>query len=147
MLTDRHLRLIAELRARDDRSWMDEALLACLRRLRDGGPTSWEEVEVHDAWAAPDALAVTYGSPWGPDVGLVRRRTSMQGEDPVEAGRLVADFDLADPRALSLPGWTTTRTGSAGGATSRRRTAAAGSPVSLGGWGRRATLPPACGAA
>ncbi|SDQ49942.1 hypothetical protein SAMN04489742_1356 [Arthrobacter crystallopoietes] len=76
---------------------MDEALLACLERLRDGGPTQWEDVEVHDAWSTPDAFAITYSWPWGPDVGLVRRRASMQGEDPVEAAQFIADFDVAEP--------------------------------------------------
>lgn len=108
MFTDRHRALITELQAVRDPSWGALALLACLTRLRDGGPTSADHVAVQDAWATEDEFRVVYDSPWGPRVGIVRHRfttvdrldasaSSPAGPTPEEFGREVADFNIGEP--------------------------------------------------
>jgi hypothetical protein len=114
MYTSQHSALIAQLESADPSTWGERALLACLRRLRDGGVTEWEKVAVRDAWAFPDGFCVVYASPWGPEVGV---RITMQstggrppfyfqdwltgdperGPTPEEAGREFADLAIAEP--------------------------------------------------
>lgn len=70
MESARHRELIGALAATASEEWGPRALLACLRKLRDGGPTEAALVVVHDAWATPDEFRVIYDSPWGPVSGL-----------------------------------------------------------------------------
>jgi hypothetical protein len=114
MHTPEHSALIAQLESAAQSTWGERALLACLRRLRDGGVTESELVEVRDAWAFPTGFCVVYKSPWGPEVG-VRVSTQSTGgyppfyfqdvyaEDPNngptadEAGITFADLAIAEP--------------------------------------------------
>lgn len=108
MLSERHAELIAELEAAASDEWGPRALLACLRKLRDGGPTEAESVVVHDAWATEDGFRVVYDAPWGgPRVGIVRERSTTIGwldayttgdeATPEEFGWEVADFNIGEP--------------------------------------------------
>lgn len=109
----RHAELIAELEASLAEEWGQRALLACLRKLRDGGPTEAASVVVHDAWATADEFRVVYDSPWqGPRVGIIRDRwTTIDRTDayatgdqstPEEFGQEVADFNIGEPLGAYL---------------------------------------------
>src|SRR5947209_3139092 len=75
MESERRAELIRELEAAASTEWGPRALLACLKRLRDGGPTEAEDVIVYDAWATDDAFRVVYEPPGGPvRVGIIRER-------------------------------------------------------------------------
>jgi hypothetical protein len=78
VLTWRHAQLIEELERLSDPTWGEAALLACLGKLRDGGPTEYELVEVRSARAADRGFDIVYLSPWGPEVGLTAREDQMQ---------------------------------------------------------------------
>lgn len=97
MLSARHEQLIDELEATATRTYLEEVLLACLLPLRDGGPTSWDEVTVHDAWVTDGYLAIIYTSPWGPKVGVVHTEDSLNREKPAVAGWDLANFSIAEP--------------------------------------------------
>ncbi|MBG6190315.1 hypothetical protein IWX64_001255 [Arthrobacter sp. CAN_A212] len=97
MYSARHHSLIRELRALPAPSWLETVLLSCLERLRDGGPTEWEQVRVDDAWVDGDTISIVYLSPGGQQAGLIRGRSSLSVDDPVEAGRDMADYDVAEP--------------------------------------------------
>lgn len=107
MESKRHAELIAELEAAASEEWGPRALLACLQKLRDGGPTEAAIVVVHDAWVTPDGFRVVYGSPWGPRVGIIRERhttidwvdayTTGDEPTPEEFGHEVADFNIGEP--------------------------------------------------
>jgi hypothetical protein len=107
--TVRHLALIEQLAANSDARWGKQALLACLEKLRDGGPTEAAIVDVYDAWPLDDGFKIVYLSPWGPKVGLTARRGRLEFfmdvyvEDaeaeltPKQFGDEVADFFVAEP--------------------------------------------------
>ena len=114
MHTPEHAALIAQLESAAQSTWGEQALLACLRRLRDGGPTEAEDVEVRDAWASPTDFSVVYKSPSGPQVGVHVTAESTAGNPPfyfqdvytedldsgptaAEAGITFADFAIAEP--------------------------------------------------
>ena len=109
MVTPEHARLINELEASPDRPWGEAALLACLRKLRDGGPTEYQIVEVRRAAPTEDGFDIVYLSPWGPEVGLTARLGQLQyfggvyqesydrDPTPEEFGDEVADFFVAEP--------------------------------------------------
>jgi hypothetical protein len=105
MESQRHAELIAELEAAASTEWGPRALLACLKRLRDGGPAEAHRVFVHEAWARDDAFQVVYDSPEGLHVGLIRERgTTIDRLDPADAeispeefGQEVADFNIGEP--------------------------------------------------
>jgi hypothetical protein len=114
MHTPQHAALIARLESADQSTWGERALLACLRRLRDGGPTEADSVEVRDAWAFPASFCVVYKSPWGPEVGVQVNTDSTLSQPPFyfpdvyagdldsgptadEAGITFADFTIAEP--------------------------------------------------
>lgn len=105
MESQRHAELVAELEAAASTEWGPRALLACLRKLRDGGPTEAHRVVVHEAWATDDAFRVVYESPEGLRVGIIRERhTNIDRLDPADAevsaeelGREVADFNIGEP--------------------------------------------------
>jgi hypothetical protein len=78
MVTPEHTRLISELEMRSERSWGEDALLACLKKLRDGGPTEYQIVEVRRALAEDNGFDIVYLSPSGPEVGLSARLGQMQ---------------------------------------------------------------------
>jgi hypothetical protein len=60
VLSERHAELIGELEAAASDEWGPRALLACLCKLRDGGPTEADSVVVHDVWATEDGFRVVY---------------------------------------------------------------------------------------
>ncbi|OII10883.1 hypothetical protein BIU97_08320 [Curtobacterium sp. MCBA15_009] len=107
MESERHAALIAELEAAGSEEWGPRALLACLQKLRDGGPTEAALVVVHDAWSTSDEFRVVYDSPWGPRVGIIRDRwTTIDRTDayttgdeatPEEFGHEVADYNIGEP--------------------------------------------------
>jgi hypothetical protein len=109
MVTPEHTRLISELEMRSERSWGEDALLACLKKLRDGGPTEYQIVEVRRALAEDNGFDIVYLSPSGPEVGLSARLGQMQyfggvyhesyDRDPTatEFGQEIADFFVAEP--------------------------------------------------
>lgn len=114
MHTPEHSALISQLESAGPSTWGEQALLACLRRLRDGGPTESDLVEVRDAWAFPTGFCVVYKSPSGPDVGVRITTHSTGGHPPLyfpdvyadnpdsgptadEAGVTFADFAIAEP--------------------------------------------------
>ena len=73
-----HQRLIEDLEASAD-TWASEALLSCLQRLRDGGPTKFRDVMVLDAWPVTDGFCVVYETY---EVRLGVRVTRATGEGP-----------------------------------------------------------------
>ncbi|PYY56524.1 hypothetical protein DEJ17_10975 [Curtobacterium sp. MCSS17_011] len=82
----RHAELIAELEASCAEEWGQRALLACLRKLRDGGPTEAASVVVHDL--NPE-LRVR---------GLITRApTDPNGSERTDAGEYLADYLLIAP--------------------------------------------------
>ncbi|WP_082473832.1 hypothetical protein [Curtobacterium sp. Leaf261] len=116
MFSTQHAALIDATRAATVPTWSDRALLGCLEKLRDGGPTEWQLVTVHDAWPLQevDGFCVVYTSPWGPQVGVrVTRDTPsgapfypsglyaqpLSGGDPTaeEFGQEIADLGIAEP--------------------------------------------------
>lgn len=107
MLSPRHAELIAALEADGSEQWGPRALLACLRKLRDGGPTEAASVVVRDAWASSDGFRVVYDSPGGTRVGIIRDRwTTIDRLDVYatgdvataeEFGEEVADFNIGEP--------------------------------------------------
>jgi len=108
MVTESHSRLIAELEESTHLTWGGEALLACLSKLRDGGPTEYAIVDVLRAWPIDDGFKIVYLSPWGPEVGLTARLGELeyfqnfyQAEDDIltadEFGMEVADLYVAEP--------------------------------------------------
>ncbi|MDR6907786.1 hypothetical protein J2X63_003494 [Agromyces sp. 3263] len=114
MYTPEHAAVIAQLESAAQSTWGEQALLACLRRLRDGGPTEAHDVEVRDAWASPTGFCVVYKSPHGPEVGVRVTAESITGHPPFyfpdvytedvergptaeEAGITFADFAIAEP--------------------------------------------------
>ncbi|MGG7308354.1 hypothetical protein ACQXVK_14305 [Curtobacterium sp. AB451] len=108
MTSERHAELIAGLESAASDEWGPRALLACLRKLRDGGPTEGRSVVVHDAWATEDGFRVVYDAPFGgPRVGVIRDRgTSVDwldvyttGDEPTpeEFGWEVADHNIGEP--------------------------------------------------
>jgi hypothetical protein len=108
MVTESHARLIADLEESADLAWGGEALLACLRKLRDGGSTECADVEVRRAWPIDGGFKIVYLTPWGPVVGLTARQGELeyfQGIYEEIAGRLtavafgaeVADYYIAEP--------------------------------------------------
>ena len=114
MESPRSREMIETLSSQSPRSWAEDALLACLERLRDGGPTEWRLVTVHDAWASEQigGFCIEYTSPWGPRVGLQASRFAPGGapfyltdsydgpEQLAEArafGEEIADFSIAEP--------------------------------------------------
>jgi hypothetical protein len=103
-----HESLIASLESLPEATWGEQALLACLCRLRDGGPTEHAIIEVHRAWPIENGFKVVYLSPWGPIVGLTAQRDDLeyfqriyeQDETNLTAesfGMEVADFYVAEP--------------------------------------------------
>ena len=112
MESARHRELIGALAATASEEWGPRALLACLRKLRDGGPTEAALGVVHDAWATPDEFRVIYDSPWGPRVGIIRNRwttvdhldvyTTEDVATPEEFGQEVADFNIGEPMGRYL---------------------------------------------
>jgi hypothetical protein len=108
-VTPEHALLINELEASTHRTWGEVALLACLVKLRDGGPTEYKIVEVRRATPVEDGFDIVYLSPWGPEVGLTARLGQMQyfggvyqeayDRDPTaqEFGQEVADFFVGEP--------------------------------------------------
>ena len=103
------------LAGKESRSWAEDALLACLARLVDGGPTHAELVRIVDAWVGPgDEFSVVYVPPWGDsEIGLRRSRQSETAMiysvesdvdliTPAEFGQNVADFDLGVPFGADL---------------------------------------------
>lgn len=107
MFTDRHADLIVELEQAGSHEWGPRALLACLRKLRDGGPTEWTQISVLNAWASAESFRVIYDWPGLRRIGIVRDRLTtidhpdlnMAGPDhtPEEFGKAVADFNIAVP--------------------------------------------------
>jgi hypothetical protein len=108
VVTDVHRSLLASLESSPEATWGEQALLACLRRLRDGGPTDYSIVDVIRAWPIDSGFEVVYLSPWGPVVGLTAQRGELeyfQGiyeEDGASLtaesfGMEVADFYVAEP--------------------------------------------------
>ena len=108
MVTPEHAALIAELEAKANASWGAQALLACLQKLRDGGPTEASIVEVCKAAPLVDGFTIDYLSPWGPRVGLVARRGQLRDFagvyqadadtlTPAEFGDEIADFFVGEP--------------------------------------------------
>lgn len=114
MESARSRELIETLSAQHSRSWAATASLACLERLRDGGPTEWRLVTVHDAWPDDEigGFCVEYTSPWGPRVGLQVSRLAKGGapfylldsydgpeaeQDARAFGVEIADFSIAEP--------------------------------------------------
>jgi hypothetical protein len=103
----RHAELIAELESARSDDWGSRALLACLRKLRDGGPTEAASVIVEDAWATSNEFRVIYSSTGGPRVGIIRNQeTTIDRFDvyatgdvatPEEFGQEVADFNIGEP--------------------------------------------------
>ena len=90
-------------------SWGEAALLACLRRLETGGPTSPEEVQVKDGCALDDEFCVVYSAPWGPTVGVrVHREGRLfragytDDPTPEEYGVDIADFSIAEPLGTTI---------------------------------------------
>lgn len=73
-----HERLIADLETLGG-DWRSEALLGCLQRLRDGGPTEWRDVVILDAWPITDGFCVVYEM-YGDRLGA--RATRATGEGP-----------------------------------------------------------------
>jgi hypothetical protein len=103
-ITAEHEALLEDLGAIPAPSWGQTALLACLRRLHEGGPTSPEEVRVVDGWAFPDGFCLIYEAPWGPMVGLRVTATGKQFlggyvDSPTaeDFGTDIADFTVAEP--------------------------------------------------
>lgn len=108
MVTAEHAELIRQLSLLKRRNWGQDALLACLRKLRDGGPTEYQIVEVRRARPVEDGFDIVYLSPWGPEVGLAARVGLLKhfigiyqgSEDSLTAeafGQEVADFYVAEP--------------------------------------------------
>lgn len=99
MLSPRHEELIARLEAERAPSWLDDALLSCLVRLRDGGPTEWQSVTVVDAWTDDDAFAVVYEWTYLHEtVGCRRSRPAEAAETTAaQFGINTADFYVAEP--------------------------------------------------
>jgi len=109
MVTPQHLALIEQLASTPGEAWGRSALLACLRRLQDRGPTEAAIVEVYQAWPLEDGFQIVYLSPWGPRVGLTARRGKLEwfanvyvddpGSEPTprEFGMEVADYFVAEP--------------------------------------------------
>lgn len=104
MATVAHLALIRQFEQSAGLSWGGGALLACLRRLRDGGLTEWQSISVENAWAFDDGFCVVYRWPAGPPVGL--RVTTRSGSQPQmlthEFGREIADFSIAEPLGTTV---------------------------------------------
>ena len=108
-MTAQHRELIEELAAGPRKEWGESALLACLEKLRDGGPTEAALVEVYRAWAIQRGFKIVYLSPWGPTVGLTARAGQLQffsniycddpdaDPTPEQFGMEVADFFVAEP--------------------------------------------------
>jgi hypothetical protein len=108
VVTELHDALIASLDSLSEATWGEQALLACLRRLRDGGPTEYAIVEMHSAWPIEDGFKIVYLAPWGPVVGLTAQRDELEyfqgiyqgdGADLIadSFGMEVADFYIAEP--------------------------------------------------
>jgi hypothetical protein len=109
VVTEQHAALIEQLDSASPTGWGERALLACLTRLRDGGPTEASIVEVYEAWPVDDGFKIVYLSPWGPRVGLTARLGAMQffmniyadslksEPTPEEFGKEIADFFVAEP--------------------------------------------------
>ena len=99
MFSARHEELIARLEAQPGSTWLDEALLSCLRRLRDGGLTEWQSITVVDAWTDADALSVVYR--WDglhETIGYRMGRRAPSAEmTAAEYGIEIADFQIAEP--------------------------------------------------
>lgn len=99
MTTDAHRALVDRLEESAELSWGGRTLLACLRRLRDGGLTEWQSISVESAWVIEEGFCVVYRWPGGPLVGL--RVTTRSGSQPgmaaQEFGEEVADFSIAEP--------------------------------------------------
>lgn len=103
----RHSELITELESAQRDDWGSRALLACLRKLRDGGPTEAASVIVENAWATSDEFRVVYSFVGGRRIGIIRNReTTIDRTDvyatgdvatPEEFGREVADFNIGEP--------------------------------------------------
>lgn len=101
------MELIAELESAGSDDWGSRALLACLRKLRDGGPTEGADALVEDAWATVDEFRVVYSFPRDRRFGIIRHRDTridivdayVTGEvaTPEEAGQEVADFNIGEP--------------------------------------------------
>jgi len=95
----RHEELVARLEAQPGSTWLDEALLSCLRRLRDGGLTEWQSITVVDAWTEAEALSVVYR--WDglhETVGCRMGRRAPSAEmTAAEYGIEIADFQIAEP--------------------------------------------------
>lgn len=102
-----HQRLIDGLESQS--SWGDLALLACLTRLRDGGPTEWREVTVLDAWSVADGFCVVYEM-YGDRLGVRAHRATAGGPPfwfdrgvfgkhptPEAFGQEIADYAVAEP--------------------------------------------------
>lgn len=107
MLSD-HQHLIEDLETAAN-DWASAALLACLLRLRDGGPTEFREVTVRDAWPIVDGFCVVYEM-YDLRLGVRATRTTgdgppfffsqgFQGPDPSPRafGVEIADYAIAEP--------------------------------------------------
>ncbi|MGI3779767.1 MAG: hypothetical protein ACRYG2_03235 [Janthinobacterium lividum] len=89
--------------------WASEALLSCLRRLRDGGPTQSRDVTVLDAWPITDGFCMVYEM-YEFRLGVRVTRTTGEGPpfffnrgvhgpdpSPRAFGVEIADYAIAEP--------------------------------------------------
>jgi hypothetical protein len=119
-VTAAHRQVLAELAAGPRSTWSQQALWACLDRLRTGTWTMTPEVRVERAWTdGPEAFCVVY-TLHGPDlwIGIRLRRGDSDSEenepgsdvdnhdlgflDPDWFGQDVADFSIGEPLGTVL---------------------------------------------
>ncbi len=101
-----HDALIAAAEAVPSPTWSDRALLACLRELRDGGPTEWRSITVRDGWPLRDTegFCVVYSWSEGDPIGL---RAALEGSRgaPVYADGVYAEPFSGDEPTAEQFGW------------------------------------------
>ena len=107
MVSQKHLELIAELERSIELSWAHRVLYRTLLKLRDGGPTQYENVVIHDSWTGPgDRVNFLYQPPWidetiglslGPDSPWVVDPYAPQGDGIDQYAWSIADFNIAEP--------------------------------------------------
>lgn len=101
-----HDALIADLEAVVSPTWSERALLACLRKLREGGPTEWRSITVHDGWPLLDAdgFCVVYSWPDGDLIGLRETRDGSRSA-PVYADGVYAEPTSGGKASAEEFGW------------------------------------------
>lgn len=110
--SEQHVALVRDLYAESRPTWSHRALLACLERLMEGGPTDGHLISVFDAWSIParDGFCVIYSHPCGEKVGVCVLKTSsddyplflnadgsLDMNNAREFGVEVADYVIAEP--------------------------------------------------